>query len=745
MKLLILSALLLPFVVSAQYDLLNIPIQKNTITSPIGLAGGLNNPQFSTADFNNDGILDLLVYDRSGQIALTFINNGTPNQVDYLYASEYQSNFPQNTERYMLLRDYDGDGIDDLFYFDRTIANPTGGMSIAKGSYDGNNKLQFTTVVPLVTYSNALGQNIPISILSSDIPEISDIDNDGDLDILAFSADPLFVRNISWYKNMSVENSLGLANPSFILEHQCWGMITETNTNNTVFLSPHIDSCPDNSFWLPPGAASPRHAGSTLAAIDFNGDGIKDIVMGDASINTLNLMTNSIVNDSFLIVNQDSAFPQYNTSTDILSFPAAFFVDVNNDGKTDMLASPNEVQISEAVTDSVVWYYQNTQSNSNIQLALQEKSFLTDQMIDGGQDAYPIFFDYNGDGLLDILIGHLGALQADKSYKTGITLLENIGTASNPIFNFITADYANLSSLNILGMHPTAGDIDGDNDLDLVLGTVDGKLVFVENTAAPNTLATWATPVIDWQGIDIGDFSAPQWIDLDRDGDLDLAIGEAIGNINYFENTGNATSPTYNNTPTTIGLSGLDINVLNPSSKRSSPCFIEVDNQYELFIGHQNGFPIHLKNVESNILGSYDTISLGITSLWTGKNTDLDAADINNDGRLDFVIGNSRGGLGFFSVDTLTVNTTKIPNHNNLVIDNIYPNPTNDQLSVVFNRVNDQALVFEVYNTLGQQVLTKLSNSYQQQHSIPVGQLPSGIYYLHLKDNPKQSRKFVVD
>ena len=46
-------------------------------------------------------------------------------------------------------------------------------------------------------------------------------------------------------------------------------------------------------------------------------------------------------------------------------------------------------------------------------------------------------------------------------------------------------------------------------------------------------------------GIDVGSFSTPQLVDLNRDGLLDLVIGERSGidngvlnGINYFENTG---------------------------------------------------------------------------------------------------------------------------------------------------------------------------------------------------------------
>src|SRR5262245_39710674 len=39
--------------------------------------------------------------------------------------------------------------------------------------------------------------------------------------------------------------------------------------------------------------------------------------------------------------------------------------------------------------------------------------------------------------------------------------------------------------------------------------------------------------------------SAPTLVDLDRDGDLDLVSGADDGGLHYFENTGNATAPSF--------------------------------------------------------------------------------------------------------------------------------------------------------------------------------------------------------
>src|ERR1051326_5115475 len=72
-------------------------------------AGGHNFVQMSATDLNFDGIKDLVVFDRTGYQGedkiTTYINMGTPNQVAYVYALQYEKKFPQLHD-WMFLIDY---------------------------------------------------------------------------------------------------------------------------------------------------------------------------------------------------------------------------------------------------------------------------------------------------------------------------------------------------------------------------------------------------------------------------------------------------------------------------------------------------------------------------------------------------------------------------------------------------------------------------------------------------------------
>jgi len=146
----------------------------------------------------------------------------------------------------------------------------------------------------------------------------------------------------------------------------------------------------------------------------------------------------------------------------------------------------------------------------------------------------PYFGDIDGDGDEDMFVGD----------NSSILFFRNNGTSK-------VADFDDTQKVpNWLGVSgysvyvPCVKDLDGDGDLDVVAGSIDGKFIYVKNTGC-STNAIWASPVYGWKVFDLGDASAPELADIDNDGDLDLLSGCAAGNIYQYRNDGPATNPTF--------------------------------------------------------------------------------------------------------------------------------------------------------------------------------------------------------
>jgi Ca2+-binding RTX toxin-like protein len=197
----------------------------------------------------------------------------------------------------------------------------------------------------------------------------------------------------------------------------------------------------------------------------------------------------------------------------------------------------------------------------------------------------PTFADLDGDGDLDALVGDIyGALN----------YFENTGTTSVPVFTSRTGTANPFNGVDVGRQStPTLADLDNDGDLDALVGEFDGVLIFFENTgtvSAPVFTARTggANP---FNGVDLGIVSAPTFADMDGDGDLDVVVGERFGELNYFENTGTVSAPVFTaRTGAANPFNGIDV------SDHSAPTFADLDGDGDLdalvgeFLGNLNYF-----------------------------------------------------------------------------------------------------------------------------------------------------------
>src|SRR5262245_44864035 len=84
---------------------------------------------------------------------------------------------------------------------------------------------------------------------------------------------------------------------------------------------------------------------------------------------------------------------------------------------------------------------------------------------------------------------------------------------------------------------PALGDVDGDGDLDAVVGAKDGTLRYYKNTGSATSPVYVQQQDVDnpWGGLSVDRYSAPALGDVDADGDLDLVTGTGEGTLVYFK------------------------------------------------------------------------------------------------------------------------------------------------------------------------------------------------------------------
>jgi hypothetical protein len=711
-------------------------IQNGTIVKE-ATVGGLSAPQFSEVDLNNDGILDLYVFDKIDQIGLTFLNGGSPNQVDYTYAPIYQNNFPILNE-WVLLRDYNGDGIQDIFAYSSIPGVP--GIEVYTGYYDDNDRIAFQKnnlsggQFNILYYPGNNGNN-NLYVSNIDYPAIDDIDMDGDLDILTFN---IAGGVIEYFSNQSVERGFGKDSLIYKLEDNCWGKFYESGITKEVDLSDNEDQCALSLVRTEP--RSGLHAGSTLLTFDMDNDGDKEVVLGDISFTNLNLVVNGGNASKAFMTSQDVAFPKNTESVDLPLFPAAFLLDVNNDGIRDLVAAPNlGNDIGE--TYEAAWYYQNTATNEEPVFELQQKNLLVENMLDFGTGAQPVFVDWNQDGLLDLVIGNKSYFVPGGMRNATVFLYENTGTATAPIYTLKEENLWNLNafSQNAWRFTPTFGDLDGDGDLDALIGEEFGNLFYAENIAGPNQPFEFKAPVFAFQDIDVGQVNRPQLIDMNRDGLLDLVIGERNGNLNYFENTGTAQNPVFGSSPTNNFFGKVDARGKSQVTGYSAPTIIELDGVYELFVGNEEGKILRYNNVEGNLAGTFARTDENFGNLTLGTEIHPAFADIDNDGLLEMAIGHFRGGLTFYKTN-LKSDITSVNDLTESVALSIYPNPVTNLLSLQLEE-NIQPTTIKIYNAVGQLMLVQ-----PFQREVDVKTLNKGVFLLEIiSEEGVISRKFVKE
>ena len=286
--------------------------------------------------------------------------------------------------------------------------------------------------------------------------------------------------------------------------------------------------------------------------------------------------------------------------------PAA--MDADGDGDSDMYIGNY---------DGRIHYYENTGNETHPKFT--QRTGAGNNPLHGvvvEKRAKPRPVDADGDGDLDMYI------EFRAGDRDQLLYYENTGSAIHPNYtrrtdagdNRVRPAYIGIAWGEIRrpgydeGLNPFNGvrftvqyptprvvDVDGDGDMDMYVGLVNGEIWFYENTGSttnPAFTRRMGAGNNPFNGVDVGSQAVPASVDIDGDGDLDMFVGTGDGEIWYFENT--RTSSLAYTQRNGAGNDPLHIHLVtgNPGQmNRASPVAVDADGDgdQDLYVGKWGG------------------------------------------------------------------------------------------------------------------------------------------------------------
>jgi len=427
--------------------------------------------------------------------------------------------------------------------------------------------------------------------------------------------------------------------------------------------------------------------------VDFNNDGKKDIFAysfgGVKVYKNLGTPTDGLLWSLYkdpLVFDNGGVFNSIYVSSD--EIPA--YIDVDSDGDIDILTFHSSI-------GRVEWYKNLSMENygnaDSLEFVLQEPCWGdfsesgSGNLINLDSQQAPcgtinmsndtqldrnlrhaagtiLALDINDSGLKDLVIGDVGF--------NSLTLLINGGSSPSDNAFMISQDQnfpSNTTPVNI-STFPAAFYEDADHDgiKDLLVGTnANGvsenteSLWFYTNNGTNNNpnFSFVQKDFLQYDMIENGKGSKPTFVDVNNDGIQDLLVSNYFNynesgpnqtKTQYFLNTGTDENPIYRLLLDNWGNfanSGLGLN--------ASPTFgdLDDDGDLDMVVGYQNGKLFFYENTGGTGTMNFSTLPIQLTD-FIGDDILVSGSaypqlfDLNNDGLLDLVIGQSQEGIHYF-------------------------------------------------------------------------------------------------
>ena len=291
-------------------------------------------------------------------------------------------------------------------------------------------------------------------------------------------------------------------------------------------------------------------------------------------------------------------------------------------------------------------------------------------------------------------------------------------------------------------------DWNDDGYTDLIVGDRSGFINYFERNS-DGTLLAGVKLLSGGTIIDAGGNSAPDFVDWDDDGDLDMIVGsDATSPVRVYENTGSASTYQFD------GYTGFTGGGSVVTLYRSMPSIYDMngDGLFDVVIGATDKKFHYYENTGSAASPSFAAdapleYQAGGLILTDHSDSRLDICDWNEDGHLDLVTGDYDDYVYlFFAYDEVGIGetTTAVVAPSALRINE---NPVRSNLSISINLAAPATAELTVYTMDGRVASTHTTGSLAAGHNtvnVP-NDLPNGTYVLHCTaGNRELTERFVV-
>jgi hypothetical protein len=459
------------------------------------------------------------------------------------------------------------------------------------------NTVNQSTGLHKLEYNNP-GLLVDLDVGFKSIPMPMDFDGDGDNDLLISESGAYVGAGIFYFENISgnVEMPVFRRGMKVSFERRRLGadgnsfevsevdgqihVITPDRVNEKLLIYKNV---PQNVFWddnellLPPKGYEYLHYSKNTQwkMIDFDGDGIKDLVCAASSLRSSNLRGAGSAERKKAYLN----IPKHQQ-----------LIFLRNIGDNNNSVYENPIEILKENGESLA----------------------------KGISIKPLFADFDNDGDLDFI--GIGKAQNDEKFDVTwknnfILYFENTGTKAKYKFTdgkVLTHNELPVQMVSRSTIHPTAIDWNKDGHIDIIAGEESGRISFLKNTGKiVDGVPEFLPPRFFQQEakyVDFGALVAPRVFDWDGDGLDDIISGNEMGHIGFIKNLGGKI-PKWD-WPKLLEVDGIPIRIIanealpNTETPYWGYTTIDVgiwdeDNLPDILVNDHNGNVVYLKNIGS--------------------------------------------------------------------------------------------------------------------------------------------------